>query len=197
VNRSVVSGVSFVVVSRGLTWRANHRRVLIVLIAMMQLGGCAVDDRGLLDCRWFANDTVWVVAIKAWGVHVTTNRSDAGVTIGHSVKLYGFPRSATDPDDVGGSGDPLGRPLTRGMRLCEVTDPREWPDLSDLGEPLLIVRRDVGVILRCHAHETGLTIGARTHAALRLPVERDGVLVLAVDPDVPDSTQMYWKGAMP
>jgi hypothetical protein len=168
-----------------------------VLSAVLVLTGCAIDDRGFVDGRWFANDTAWVVTLKTWGVHVTTNRFDASLTIGRSQRTYGFARNPAGDRENDRCTDPLDL-LTSGCApLLEVTDPRAHPKLDDLGDPLLIVRRDLGVIVRCTSHDTGVTIGLRAHAAIHLPVERDGVLVLAVDPNVPEFTQMHWEGAMP
>jgi hypothetical protein len=182
-------------------WRLSRRAVGsgrgLTLTALLVLAGCAIDDRGVVERRWFASDTAWIVTLEAWGVHVTTNRFDAGITIGRSQRLYGFARAPIDDQELDRRTAPLGFLMNGGAALREVTNPRARPELADLGDPLMIVRRDAGVILRCDTTDAGVTIGARTHAAIHLPLERDGVLVLAVDPDVPESIQMHWKGAIP
>jgi hypothetical protein len=171
--------------------------VATLLAVACACGGCAVDDRGFVACRWYTSETGWVVTVEAWGIHFVTNPGDAGVIIGQSERLYCFPKPSKQPDAPDWRVDLLAALRSDRLALAEVTDKDAHPRLSDLGPPLAVVSRDAGVMFRCSAHDAGITIGLRRHAAVHWPANVDGVLVLAVDPDVPESTQFHWKGVLP
>lgn len=159
-------------------------------VSMMTSGGCAINDTGpFVSVRHFENDTTHVVELEMWGVHLITNELDAGLTIGHSKKIYLYQKrdaSAMNFED----------PLTLLTSLHEVSRLHETTaGTADAGPgaPVSVAELDrndrlvafasncAGVMLHADAHRAGVTIGMNSHAALQLPLDFDGVVLIDFD----------------
>jgi hypothetical protein len=153
---------------------------LIPLLLSLALGGCAVDDRGLVRVRHYDGETARMVALDAWGVHVITGASDAGVTLGHSQRTYVFAKEGAP-----GAAFPLAEMPSR-ARLRESTGD-DVGRLRDLGPPLATIVRTSGLALQTGGSRAGLLLGARLRAALRLPADGSRVLYLSYRAGTPPS----------
>jgi hypothetical protein len=122
--------------------------------------------------RHYDGETARMVALDAWGVHVITGASDAGVTLGRSQRTYVFAKEG-EP----GAAFPLAEMPSR-ARLRESTGD-DVGRLRDLGPPLATIVRTSGLALQTGGSRAGLLLGARLRAALRLPADGSRVLYLS------------------
>jgi hypothetical protein len=150
-----------------------------VLLSLTTVG-CAVNDRGLVRVRHYDGETARMVTLNAWGLHLMTTAADGGVTLGRSQRSYVFAK-----EGASGAAFPLAEMAAR-ARLHESTG-EDAGAFRDLGEPLATIVRTSGIALQTSGSRTGLLLGVRLRAALRVPADGSRVLYLSYRAGTPPS----------
>lgn len=169
-------------------WAASSAFAALALVT----GGCAVDDRGMVRVRRFQNATCRAVELDAWGVHVVTRGYDAGVSIGHSRKVYYFART----DTAAPPGPPTTRatqPVAGAVEVAPLPETSEHFSLGQLGDPLVISSRQAGAGVAAHARQVGAHVGISVADGVIVPLTFDGLIVILGDPARPENSHVYIK----
>jgi hypothetical protein len=142
---------------------------LLALVALWS-SACAIDTFGLARVTRAQNDSARMVRVEAWGLHLVTNREDAGLTIGRSRREYVYARedAATPGDWLPWACAPLAAATAGAM-----------PTRTDT--LLLADVTTIGLALDANANRLGLSLGMRRRTALRVARDVDLVLALKFD----------------
>jgi len=193
-------------------WRGSPRAtsVIVACAGGAALAGCSVDDRGFVDVRTYESRSARVVELRAWGLSVSTQALDRGVVLGHSRRLYVYPKGDASGACVGTTGGLTLQAIapTEEDRLRLVTDLRARP--SD-EESAAGASEPVAPAVACWTSRTGLALrlsgggGVAPGLALGLGFEQrgvididpaqDGVLLLLLSPGASDPNALGWARA--
>lgn len=183
-----------------MLWRWNGREAVsrllgryagvVFCVAMGMCGGCAVNDVGLVRVGRYENEMGHVVELDAVGIHLITNRSDGGLTIGRSHRVYFFAKNV----EAAGAG--IGEAVDRSVMKAVAKD-KAIKRMGELGEPMAWMSRSEGVMFRTGSGGVGLTVGARTHAEMRIAEKFEGVVVVYGEMDRPGGYRFYVKEIKP
>jgi hypothetical protein len=161
----------------------------ILALTLCLCTGCAVNQHGLTNARLYENDTAYVLKLDAWGGHLITNSADAGLTIGHSKRLYVYPKPRRD-------GAPHAEapvfPRTPDTHLRKVPATEVRARLDTLSCPVALVTEDIGLVLQLNRLRTGFLLGDRSTSALLLPREFDGVFLFRYDSENSNETRVFY-----
>ena len=64
-----------------------QRTYLLVSLLLMLVTGCAINDIGFTNLRYFENETSYLTKQKTWGGFVSTQSSNCGLTLGHAERM--------------------------------------------------------------------------------------------------------------
>jgi hypothetical protein len=124
--------------------------------------GCTVNDHGIEG--WTCHSVRRPhsggveVAVEAWGLHLSTNRADAGAVIGHCRKVYFFAL----PPGAGDNADPNPVSLERDDPLCIWTEAQ-------------------GIMVGINPSQVGMAAGVQTRELLMIPEAFQGTVELKID----------------
>jgi len=65
------------------------------------LSGCSINGLGMVDVQHYENETLHAVEIDAWGGHLSTIQEDAGMTLGHTKRIYLYPKGEGGEENKG------------------------------------------------------------------------------------------------
>lgn len=188
-------------------WRGSPRAtsVIVACASGAALTGCSVDDRGFVDVRTYESQSARVVELNAWGLSVSTQALDRGLTLGRSRRLYVYPKGSTEESSAGVTLEAF--TVREEDRLRLVTDPRT----PGGGERATQGREDAPGAIACWTSRTGLALrlsgggGVAPGFALGLGFEQrgvididpaqDGVLLLLLSPGASDPNALGWARA--
>lgn len=152
--------------------RATGESLLLLLSAVLPLGGCALNDHGLVRVRRFENDSAVILRVTAIGVHLITAWSDGGLTLGYSDRTYVFPRADASVR----------------IPLPIPDDPEQWEqvgrvslvdtDLPPVDAPILRMARTGGLSVDTNARRIGVSLGYGHRSALWLPTDGSRVVLI-------------------
>lgn len=160
------------------------------------LGGCAINDGGIGTFRYYESATARAIEMKTFGVHLTTDAIDGGLTIGYSEKTLYFPKqvaSKASGDNAARARDAAFDPallLTDDGSFTEV----EPFDRASLGEAIAVSSKRVGLAFAANAQQVGVTLGARQRTALAVDGESDTVTMVYLSTAGPLSSRMVAWG---
>lgn len=146
------------------------------LFGCVALGGCAINDFGAGTFRHYANESVYAVEMSTLGVHLVTIPGDGGLTLGSSRRTLYFRRptghgGGSSLDAVRLVEDAEASPLVLVCDRCRVP-------MGELGEPIALRSRSIGVELSANSNRTGMSVGYRAADALMIPAEFDGIVYI-------------------
>lgn len=56
------------------------------------LAGCAVNDMGLVNVRYYENESSYLLTRESWGGYLSTRQSDGGLSLGHAERIMIYPK---------------------------------------------------------------------------------------------------------
>lgn len=141
-----------------------------VLLGATLLGGCSLDNMGVMVSDVFAADGATVISIQIVGTQLRTRAEDGGLTLGYGRRVYIYP-------------DSLPQPLKPGRYYFHAPLPDEAPVAMDA--------RTIGLDLRRSSVEIALTLGLRQITVMaQVPENRSVMFDLAFAPDDPAATRL-------
>jgi hypothetical protein len=155
------------------------RRFAGLLLLVITTSGCAINEKGLVVVESYESETAKALHVKAWGIFLSTSPVDRGLTIGYAMKSYIFPKHAT----INGVLKDFNPKIFDGWQGegIELKKTNSTDSLSDLGTPIAVVSKQIGVALDFSFYRTGVMIGVKMENAIRLSSDYEGVLFFSVD----------------
>jgi hypothetical protein len=168
---------------------------LMLIASLFLVGGCSVNGwgTGVVE-RHLRNDDAYIIEMTANGIHLSTVPSDAGLTLGHTHRRYYF----ANPGRVGALS--VGETTTTPAHLGSVqpiasSDARV--DLQRLGTPLVIVRRETGLVIDANVRRVGLSLGMHTEEWIAIPADQELVMFLQYGEGGAESDRFWVKRRKP
>lgn len=156
-------------------WKGVCARGLACGLCALPAAGCAIDAHGFARVQRAHSSAGEICAIESWGLHISTVAGDAGLTLGHTRRVYGY--RAAQPAAAGA----LAAFPQPAQLALHVDAPDAAP--SDLARPVLYSCVDHGLSLGLGAQRGLLRLGVIERHAIVLPADFDGVLcVVASSP---------------
>jgi hypothetical protein len=139
--------------------------------------GCSINDTGLINNRYFENETSYLMVHEAWGGYISTRQADGGLTLGHAKRFLIYPKPH---NQTGVSMDEfLKHAKYHGFeREIEEKD----VDLMDQ-QPYAWIEKNQGIMLHTNPLKTGVSGGMESRSVIRLPDDFDGVFVFSYQRD--------------
>lgn len=149
---------------------------LLALLLTVLVTGCAINDKGFTQLRYFENATSYMTKQNTWGGFISTHSSDRGLTLGHAERIKVYPK------------------MTKNVQLSidqflQQTDSSDFVErdtkemsLENL-QPFAWFERNQGVMLHANLVRIGLSAGVETRNVLRLPPDFEGTFIIYRDPD--------------
>jgi hypothetical protein len=165
------------------------------VVALLLLAGCAINGHGLVTTRLYESGTAYMLDLEAWGGHLITNLPDAGLTLGHSKRLYIYPKPNPMTEHLSGGG---AMPLdVADARLHETQDPHTQRNMSASENPVALVTETDGLALQMNQVRTGILLGKMSSKAVLLPQDFNGIILFKYDSENINNTRIYVKGGYP
>lgn len=161
--------------------------LMLSVTAVLSPSGCAVGAVAFpfVDVAYYETEdqTGRAVQLRAWGLCILTNPADAGVVLGATNRTYYFEGTKS----AGGSIvlPDLRHSQTHRLRLVE--EEFDWRSLR----PAAHGGQSIGVMIHANSIRIGATIGLNTYAALRLPRDFDGLLLIDALIGKPSLGELY------
>ncbi len=170
--------------------------------AAMLAGGCAIDDCGIGTFRYYESETARAIEMRTFGLHVTTDGIDGGVTLGYSDKTLYFPWCGhacgeTCSTECGQTALPdfsAGDTINPACGKFRVVPPF---DRKGLGAPIAVSSRRIGLSVAANERQVGVTLGARMTTALAVEGDSDTLTMLLISSEGPLSSRMIAWGFQP
>lgn len=149
---------------------------LLVLLLITLVTGCAINDKGFTQLRYFENATSYMTKQNTWGGFISTHSSDRGLTLGHAERIMVYPK------------------MTKNAQLSidqflQQTDSSDFVErdtkemsLEDL-QPFAWFERNQGIMLHANSLKIGLSAGVEARNVLRLPPDFEGAFIINRDSD--------------
>lgn len=150
--------------------------------------GCSINGLGLASVDRFETDTAHVVVVKAWGGHLSTQSIDRGWTLGWSRRVYLHPKTASRSRTPGRPG-PAGNDPGARLRASGAS--------GDVLPAIGTVVDVAGLSLDANSLRTGMHLGLRSSAALRLPLGFEGTVLLRYDSEDLQTLELEITGGEP
>lgn len=181
---SSFQGVFVGIPHEGLNTGVLHALVVVFTALLFVLAGCSTSDFGLgrRQCV-YENDTVTVVGVKAWGLHLVTVPGNTGVQLGLYEAVYVYPKPLDAAETtvaidqlrgLSGKCDPANNP------------PKDW-------RPLASATRHSGIAVDANEQSVGVSIGLSSRSALLIPDAFEGVVYLSLDPSDPAASKAIFR----
>jgi hypothetical protein len=65
---------------------------LLALSLTTLVSGCAINDKGFTQLRYFENATSYMTKQNTWGGFISTHSSDRGLTLGRAERIKVYPK---------------------------------------------------------------------------------------------------------
>lgn len=150
--------------------------VLLTVLLATQATGCAINDKGFTQLRYFENATSYMTKQNTWGGFISTHSSDRGLTLGYAERIKIYPKTRKNAQL------PLDQFLQQTDSIGFVEKSTEGMNLENL-QPLAWFERNQGVILHANSLKIGLTAGIESRSILRLPSDFEGTFIINRDMD--------------
>ncbi len=150
--------------------------VLLTVLLVTQATGCAINDKGFTQLRYFENATSYMTKQNTWGGFISTHSSDRGLTLGYAERIKVYPKMTNNAQL------PLDQFLQRMDNSDFVESSTKEMNLENL-QPFAWFERNQGVTLHANSLKIGLSAGFESRSTLRLPPDFDGTLIVHRDPD--------------
>ncbi|MBX9916869.1 MAG: hypothetical protein K2Y07_06495 [Nitrosomonas sp.] len=66
--------------------------VLLALLLTTLVTGCAINDKGFTQLRYFENATSYMTKQNTWGGFISTHSSDRGFSLGYVERIKVYPK---------------------------------------------------------------------------------------------------------
>lgn len=150
--------------------------VLLTLLLATLVTGCAINDKGFTQLRYFENATSYMTKQSTWGGFISTHSSDRGITLGHAERIKVYPKMTKNAQ----------LPLDQFLQQTDNSDfvERDTKEMSleDM-QPFAWFERNQGVMLHANSLKIGLSAGIEARNVLRLPPDFEGVFIINRDSD--------------
>jgi hypothetical protein len=155
------------------------KNAAMFLLVIIGTAGCAINDKGLVAVQYYECETGIAVRFKAWGIFASTSPVDPGLTIGFAWKAYLFPKQdITYEPSENLKLQILDLSKEKGRCLSKTNPP---DSLNELGMPIAVLSKQLGVAMDFSSQRTGVMIGFRQANAIRIPSYYEGILFLKTD----------------
>ena len=146
----------------------DKARKLTVFIGIWILNGCAINETGVVKLRYFANDSVCMISKESWGAYLSTDSTNAGLTLGHAEVIQFYPKH-NHSLKLG-----LDEILKKAQddQLIEIRE-TEWGNPDK--EAIAWISNKQGLMLHTNQFRLGFSMGIEKRHAIRLPREFNGI----------------------
>ncbi len=150
--------------------------VLLTLLLTTLVTGCAINDKGFTQLRYFENATSYMTKQNTWGGFISTHASDRGLTLGHAERIKVYPKMTKNEQ----------LSLDQFLQQMDSSDFVE-KDTQEMSlenlQPFAWFERNQGVTLHASSLRIGFSAGVETRNVLRLPPDFAGVFIINRGPD--------------
>lgn len=150
--------------------------VLLALLLTTMVTGCAINDKGFTQLRYFENATSYMTKQNTWGGFISTHSSDRGLTLGRAERIKVYPKMTKNAQLS------LDQFLQQTDSSDFVEKDTKEMDLENL-QPFAWFERNQGVTLHANSLKIGFSAGIETRNVLRLPPDFAGVFIINRGPD--------------
>ncbi len=151
-----------------------QKPILLIFLLTMLVTGCAINDKGFTQIRYFKNETSYMTTQKTWGGFISTRHSDRGLTLGHAERIKVYPKLT--------AGAHL--PADKFLQQVESSDFMEIStkeiDLENL-QPFAWFEKNGGIMFHANPIKIGFSAGIESRSVLRLPPDFDGIFIINRD----------------
>jgi len=145
----------------------------IIGVLIMPVTGCAVNGKGLVNVRYFENDSSYLLTQESWGGYLSTRQADGGLTLGHAKRTLIFPKPGNNSSL---SINELLQQST-GYAFDKEIEAKDV-DLKDM-QPYAWIEKNQGVMFHANPIKTGISVGMESRSAIRLPRDFDGIFMFS------------------
>ncbi|MER0204428.1 MAG: hypothetical protein DU480_11365 [Nitrosomonas sp.] len=150
--------------------------VLLTVLLATQATGCAINDKGFTQLRYFENATSYMTKQNTWGGFISTHSSDRGLTLGYAERIKVYPKMTNNAQLA------LDQFLQQTDNIDFVEGSAKEMDLQNL-QPFAWFEKNQGVTLHANSLKIGLSAGVEARNVLRLPPDFDGIFIINRDSD--------------
>jgi hypothetical protein len=147
---------------------------LLTLLPVTLVTGCAINDKGFTQLRYFENATSYMTKQSTWGGFISTHSSDRGLTLGYAERIKVYPKMANHAQ----------LSLDQFLQQIDSSDFVESStkemDLENL-QPFAWFEKNQGVTLHANSLKIGLSAGVEARNILRLPTDFEGIFIINRD----------------
>ena len=143
----------------------------IIGTLIISVNGCAVNDKGLVNVRYFENESSYLITQESWGGYLSTRQADGGLTLGHAKRTMIYPKPG---NKSGLSLDELSQQLAGSVFDKEIE--AKDADLKDV-QPYAWIEKNQGLMFHANPIKTGFSVGMESSSVIRLPKDFDGVFM--------------------
>lgn len=147
---------------------------MLIIVFSVTLTGCAVNNFGTVKTTPYENNSAYLLELEAWGIHLSTLAADAGLSIGHIQKTYVVRKSNRGTKKKIRTENLLSFEKLKKMDL----------HLPKLDFKNIIALADTISGLKIYGNTwrgVGIMVGFQNHAAMRLPEDFNGIIVINLD----------------
>lgn len=149
----------------------------IIGVLIVSITGCAVNDKGLVNVRYFENESSYLLTQESWGGYLSSRQADGGLTLGHAERIMIYPKPGNK------SGLSINELLQQstGYVFDKEIEAKDV-DLKDV-QPYAWIEKNQGVMFHANPIKTGISVGMESRSAIRLPADFDGILMFSYRED--------------
>jgi len=149
---------------------------LLTLLLTTLVTGCAINDKGFTQLRYFENATSYMTKQNTWGGFISTHSSDRGFTLGYAERIKVYPKMTNNAQLT------LDQFLQQTDNSDFVESSTKEMDLENL-QPFAWFEKSQGITLHANSLKIGLSAGVEVRNVLRLLPDFEGVFIINRDPD--------------
>lgn len=150
--------------------------VLLAILLTTLVTGCAINDKGFTQLRYFENATSYMTKQNTWGGFISTHSSDRGLTLGRAERIKVYPKMTNNAQLA------LDQFLQQTDNSDFVEKDTKEMNLENL-QPFAWYEKNQGITLHANSLKIGLSAGFEARNVLRLPPDFDGVFIINRDSD--------------
>ena len=149
---------------------------LLTLLLVTLITGCAINDKGFTQLRYFENATSYMTKQNTWGGFISTHSSDRGLTLGRAERIKVYPKVTKNAQ----------LPLDQFLQQTDSSDfvERDTKEMNlENLQPFAWFEKNQGVTLHANSLKIGLSAGVEARNVLRLPSDFEGTFIINRDMD--------------
>ena len=140
-------------------------------VLIVSITGCAVNDKGLINVRYFENKSSYLLTQESWGGYLSTRQVDGGLTLGHAKRTLIYPKAGNK--SVLSIDELLQQ--SAGSDFDKEIEAKD-ADLKDV-QPYAWIEKNQGVMFHANPVKTGFSVGMESSSVISLPSDFDGILM--------------------